>query len=434
MCNDRFVVLSSQNVCEDLNMKNIKKILYILPAILLLVQSFDDIFLGYLSYLRGGVLVSIILIFFLKQKPRLDIVGKTMIVFLIYTFFLSFGSTNFLKSFLSYISIFVSFSFYIVSYNVIKSYSQFNKFKLLFWIVPLIYIFSAVVFSIFNLDVPVYGDYQTVHMGSGLHHNSIYTGILIIAIYFVLIKESDNKLRDTIFISAMTILIVLSYRRTAIILLIFSYIIFITMSKKQHLFKYIMPSIILIIITYPIYDEHIDYFFEARGSRATFEYGIQSESRFIEMQVISERIFNFENIKYSLFGMEFLNSEGTYYSWRFPVSPYRPLHTDYSVVLHGSGIVGISLYLFLLISILYKTIQCIKLYGLKNDFSIMLTILTFILILVTFSGSILSITFRTSLFLFLGSLMRMADNTISPERYKRKGFYPLFRTVSKYEK
>jgi hypothetical protein len=410
------------------------KILYILPAILLAVQALDDISSGYLSSARGGLLVLMVLIFLLRYKPHLDLVGKVIIIFLGYTFFLTFGSTNYLRTLLSYTSIFVSFSFYIIAYTTMTGYSHFKKFKILFWIVPLIYIFSAVIFSVFNLDAPIYGESQTVHMGSGLHHNTIYTGVLIISLYFVLIKESDNKLRDTILISVMAILILLSFRRTAIILLMVSYILFITMSKKQHLFKYVMPSIILMIITYPLYDEHVDRFFEARGSRATFEHGIQSESRFIEMRVINEKILNSEDLKYFFFGMEFLNSQGTYFSWRFPVPFSRPLHSDYSVVLHGSGIVGILLYFFLLVSILYKLIRYVKLYGLKNDVSIMLTVLTFILILVTFSGSILSITFRTSLFLFIGSLMRIADNAILSDTYRQKNSFHRVRVAIKNEK
>jgi len=397
-----------------------KKILFILPAILLVVQAFDETIGGYLSYVRGTLLILMILVFFLYYKLKLDLVSKAIIVFLTYTFFLSFESTNILKTLLSYTSICVSFSFYIISYSTISNYSQFYRFKVLFWTMPFIYIFSAVIFSFFNLSNPIYGEYQIVNMGPGLHHNTIYTGILIISIYFVLRKYSEDKLRDTILITTMAILILLSYRRTAIILLMVSCIIFITMSKKQNLFKYVIPGMILLITTYPLYNEYVTNYFKARGTRANFEYGIQSETRFKEVTLITERILNANELKYFFFGMEFLNSEGTYYSSRFPVLSSRPLHSDYAVVLHGSGFVGITLYFFLLISILCKTIQCVKFCGLKNDLSIMTTILTSILILVTFSGSILSITFRTTLFLFLGSLMRIVDQTILTARHKQK--------------
>ena len=300
------------------------KILYILPSILLLVQAFDSIFVGYLSLVRGIMLIFLICSFYIRLRLKIDLIGKLILLFLGYTFILSFFSSNYQVTLLGYASIFVSMSFYIISYNSITDYAKFMNFKVLLFQIPSIFIITAIVNSIFNLGGPAYHDeYQRIHMGSGIHHNTIYIGNLVVILYLNLMKYSSNKTRDTFLICVMIILILLSFRRTAIILLIVSYSIFIFFSNKKFFVKYVLPGILLTASLYPFYGGHFENIAKARGSRATFEKGIKTESRYLEAKVITKKIASFKDLNYSMFGIEFLNSFNTYYSLEFSVSPSR---------------------------------------------------------------------------------------------------------------
>jgi len=184
------------------------------------------------------------------------------------------------------------------------------------------------------------------------------------------------------------------------------------MANKKQALKYVMPAIILMIIAYPIYEKPLNSAIEARSSRLSFEHKYENEARFLEVKTITERVLRFDNIDYSLFGMEYLNSFGTYSTWEFPVLPTRILHTDYAVVLHGAGIIGIISYASIILLLLLKSLQYARRFGFDDPISIFIFCSLLILVLVTFSGSILNITFRTTFFILLGSVMRLAQQRL----------------------
>jgi hypothetical protein len=213
-------------------------------------------------------------------------------------------------------------------------------------------------------------------------------------------------------IVVMGIIIFLSLRRTAIVLVIISYMLYLFMANKKQALKYFIPVIIVITLAYPIYEKSLNSAIEARSSRLSFEHKYQNESRFLEVKIITDRILKFDNINYSFFGMEYLNSFGTYSTLEFPVLPTRILHTDYAVVLHGAGIIGIISYASIILLLILKSLQYARRFGFDDPISIFIFCSLLILVLVTFSGSILNITFRTTFFILLGSVMRLAQQRL----------------------
>lgn len=386
-----------------------KRLLYIIPPVLLLVQSMDYFFTGYLSYIRAFILVAIVGSYYFYKKIRFDGISRIILIFLIYTLLISLYSSNYSITIPGYISIFVSMSFYIISYNTITNYDEFIKFKkLLFWI-PLIYIFSIIIFDVFKFGTSVYGGVGVLETGEGLHHNTIYTGVLIIVLSFFLIKNFRTKYLILILNISMLTIIVLSGRRTAVVLIVLCYLIYIILGQKKEVIKYVLVLLIFATVTFPIYNKPLLNVIEARGQRMTLEAGIENTSRFREMQAITSIMLGSKDINYMLFGTEYLNSFGTYRSSMFLVPATRILHTDYSVILHGSGIVGVTIYLLFLIFVVLKTYKSYKYYGRNNSIVIMLTCFTIILISLTFSGSILNITFRTTFFIIFGALSRISE-------------------------
>ncbi len=399
-----------------------KKLLIYIPPILLFVQIVNTFFSDYLSYPRALILILIVLYAFLTRRYKFDSISKILIIFLIYTFIISLRSSNLIVSISGYLSIFVSMSFYIISYNTINSSKEFYEFrKWLFWI-SLLFILNVVIFAGLGLGTSVYGGKGVLRTGEGLHHNTIYTGVLVIILSYEFLKTINNKILYVILITAVIIIILLTFRRTAIILMILSYLLYIFMGQKKNVIKYVTSIVLILLIASPLYLAPLMNVIEARGARATFKYGIENTSRFLETKVITEKNIESSDLVYQLFGMEYLNSFGTYGTKSFEVKPGRILHTDYAVILHGCGIIGLLLYFTFMLLTLVKAFRTIKYIGAGNSLSIFLMSLSIILIAVTFSGSLLSITFRTTFFILLGALNSLSDKEISKINFKKKSY------------
>ncbi len=381
-----------------------------LPSLLLIVQSVDVFFAGYLSDVRGMVLLILTIGLYMKFGRKSKSPLKPYIyIFLIYNFIISFKSSNYGITFPGYLSIFVSTSFFLFSYNTFSTYFDVVKLGKMIYIVPIIFIANVLIYSVFPYKGPVYGGEGVLNTGPGLHHNTIYVSVLILTLALVFLKYSKNVFRDVSLVSSMIIIVLLSFRRTALILMAICLIIYLVMASKQLAIKYLGIFTVLIILVYPFYSMQLVNVIEARGNKATFSSGLDSESRYLEAKVITKKILSSRNLGYILTGKEYLNSFGTYYSNEFPVPKTRILHTDYAVILHGSGAIGLIIYFTMLMSFLWQTLKYIRILGPKHDISILCSCFVAILFLVTFSGSILNITFRTTLFILLGAVMRLGD-------------------------
>ncbi len=397
-----------------------KKLLIYIPPSLLFIQMINIFFSDYLSYPRALILILIVFYAFLTRKFRFDNIARILIIFLIFTFIVSLRSSDLIVSISGYLSILVSMSFYIISYNSFKSYKDFFEFKKwLLWI-SILFILNAVIFTGLGLGTAIYGGEEVLKTGEGLHHNTIYTGVLVIILSYEFLKKINKKLLYIILITSVIIIIFLTFRRTAIILMLLSYLLYILMGKKKNVIKYITATVFVLLTTSPLYITPLMNVAEARGARATFKYGIENTSRFLETKVITEKIIESSDLDYQLFGMEYLNSFGTYSTKYFEIRPGRILHTDYAVILHGSGIIGLLIYIIFLLLTLVKAFRAIKYLGVGNSLSIYLMSLSIILIAVTFSGSLLSITFRTTFFILLGALNRISDVEIRKIYLKNK--------------
>jgi len=282
--------------------------------------------------------------------------------------------------------------------------------------IPLLFLINFIIFTGFHIGHSVYGGEHSIRAGD-LHHSRLYAGSLVILLSFVLLKYTKYKLRDIVLLTSLMIILILSLRRTAIIIILTSLAIYIFSYKRIQALKISIILLLLLIITFPIYKDPLNDVLEARGQRVVVsEETIEEESRFREMQVVTEKVLSFTDLNYSFFGEEYLNSFGTYSTPEFMFPDTRILHTDYAVVLHGTGIIGLLFYLIFLILILFKAYFFIKKFGYRNELSILILMLLTTLIIVTISGSILNVTFRTMFFIILGACFRSVDELIKNRR------------------
>lgn len=385
-----------------------KQLVLLVPVFLIAVEVFDYFTFGLLSYFRGISLIAFVVFYFIKKREiKVDSTAIMMGVFLIYTFIITFNTTNYLDSILGYLSIFTSMSFYVIGINTFKRLNDLHDLKFIFYFLPILFLFNLLLYTGLNIGEAEYGG--LLKFGN-LHNNVIYTGSITVLAGLVFYKYNNKHIIHALLITTLLIIIFLSFRRTAIILIVVGLIIYLIMTNKKHSFKIVVVIVLLLVMLLPLYWDYLVLIYEIRSNKIAFEAGIDRESRFREMKLIIDQSFSFDDIRYSLFGMEYLNSPGTYSGPDFNVPESRPLHTDVAKILHGSGIIGLILYALFLIVLSINSIKSILKLGIKHEISIYLAILTTILLLVTVSGSILSIGFRTTYFIFLGMMMGISNN------------------------
>jgi len=151
---------------------------------------------------------------------------------------------------------------------------------------------------------------------------------------------------------------------------------------------------------------------ELREAKFSSDYNIEEEARYKEVPFVIDEILLSSDLKLMLFGKELFNSNGNYADGLFGD---RRLHVDYIGILHGSGVIGLTLY-FLVYLFIFKRFRFLyrKNRTLSKDekatykglfYSFLITSL-----IISLSGQMYEITFRTMIFFTLGIILSNLNN------------------------
>ncbi|MCK9452754.1 MAG: hypothetical protein M0Q90_13760 [Bacteroidales bacterium] len=281
-----------------------------------------------------------------------------------------------------------------------------------YFIVGLLFVFNFVISRIFSLGRTVYDEDSASFDSGNFSATVLYIGSVVMILTPVLMYFSNYVKRNLILLLSIAIgaLLLISMRRTAIIIVAVGLLIlFYYYVKKNGILQRIVQVGLLIALLYPFVEGKVMERLQARSDR--FEEGaLEKEGRYVETIIISENIFSFKEIYYSLFGKELFNSAGNY---SYP-DPKRVIHADYNILLSGSGLIGIALYLMMFISI-YKLFRFEKSHLKNTGFNFLIWVigysLFFMLVAAGFSSGLLSVTYRAAIFSIMGSFLGYLSNT-----------------------
>lgn len=239
----------------------------------------------------------------------------------------------------------------------IKSKNDLNKMFRIMFIMSVLFLINIAVSNVFNLGGGSYEENEELYIQTG----SIYSEGLNSIAYFLLLVPAmlrlypfKNKLYRVLFIAISIIcliLLILILKRGALSVVISGYMVIFLVSGirlKGKFIQFAFISLLAMIITYPMYQNILESRLNVRQERLSTD-AIETEGRYLENEVVINDIIFSGNIYWLFFGHDVLNSSGNYGDGSFGL---RQLHNDYAQILNGSGIVGLSLYLLLNISIL----------------------------------------------------------------------------------
>jgi O-antigen ligase len=374
------------------------------PVMQFLFDVYSNAF-GNLIYLRAIYTIGILLVLYyyaLKKRSPYSLLW----VLLFYWILLFPMSSDITRTLIEFAKVAVSLLTLPLAYKLINTEERFKILLKAPILLSIIYIITTVVANYFHVGVNFYdrgGKEGILMIGSG----QLYAPAVSVTIFPLFVdykKVSNFKKRILFVIGVITVfLLILSLRRTTILIVITGLSTYYIFNKNVKKYVLIIFSILLLaVVLFPVYENILME--QLRFRQKVFfneSYDVEREGRFQELTFIVKDMKQ-GGLAQVLFGKELFNSIGHYGAWKYG---NRMIHVDFSRILHGSGILGLLLYLFFLFQV-FKVYYKNRKKSSVSIFNSLFYSLFVLLILISFSGQMYAIAFRSMLFIFLGALTR----------------------------
>jgi hypothetical protein len=314
--------------------------------------------------IAGIVLNGLVLIYLVCATALKGRYNHKFIIIYVYIIFLFIliilQSSNYLYSITNYIKYIIGLLCLPLGFNILSSLRKFREFQKTGILLLILYVINIILANVFHFgDFYGYKVEGSLEIGNvfsdGLYTNAyIITSVILLLLFF-----PEKKKLISVLSTICAILIIVNMKRTVILVLfvgLLSYLMlyFIKNGIKTRLatlqLKYITIFVVLALISLPIFYPYIQMNLEARQKTIEkAQVDINNEGRILELKFISDEIFESDNISTFLFGKETLNLVGTYAAGKFG---NRQIHGDYSKMLHGTGVIGILIWLLIHIYII----------------------------------------------------------------------------------
>jgi hypothetical protein len=376
-----------------------KSVIVFLPAFLF-VFDFGFQFLPTLSVVTYTKLLLILLSIMLYINRLQYFPIKSLTIFVFYILFLLLLSDEVFVSLKNTSKVLLSIVFLAVGFVANFKLNQ----LVMSLLILLIFAFSGSIIG-YIFDIGQQNFYGSGEETMGLVQGGNFYPVSISLLFVVHLnligywKSRFSKYIIIVISIATYILILLTLRRTAILLPVVGILAYLFFSGRLSSgVKYIAIIFISLLLSFPLYEDIFLRRFEIREESGRFDSNFyESEARYVTTLRTFEDIFSFKNPSKSLFGKNVFAG-----GWENGHVD-RMYHADHNQLLNTTGIIGSLLYFLIFYQIIIFTMS-FKGKELKNIKALIYSLL-FILIFISLNGSIFITTFRVTFFLVLGYLM-----------------------------
>jgi len=324
----------------------------------------------------------------------------------------------------------ISILMFPVGFYLIKDIEQLKKLNKSVVLVMLILVVNYIICQKYGLGTSGYTGGKEFLTGNLADSWNTYTYVLFLVPLIIKSTDSKNlKIITLLFSLFLLILLIIGLKRTAIIGLLVGYFIYLIGSEKS--FKVLTIYALVSVSVFLFLHNWGSVFFErveARGNRlgTNIREIVETEARYHETFYVWKETFSFNDPFKSIFGLEAFNSVRNYANGMFG---RRSVHIDYNLIVNTIGLVGFLLYLnifwgiFKLFLRIGQKIPDKDIYReMKNIFLVLLIVPFF----TSIGGQMYAITFRSIIFLYLGSILGVFYN------YKRHKVYFPTRQIIRF--
>jgi hypothetical protein len=352
---------------------------------------------------RAAIFALFSFYFILHDYPGTRL-GRFFLLFLLFYAILVLWSSDMLYSAIMYIKLFISVIMLLVGYRYINNFQKFRSLILVLFFALILHIINIFISNIFDLGSSDYID-ETFYFGSGRVNitKSIISLVILAPLTIILYKKYKWYLIIVYLIGFVVAMI--GIKRSVLLTGISSVIIYaLIMRGRSALVKGLSGFGILLIMVLAIYPKYWDIFltrFESREKRIEIsEETMESEARYKEIQNVLDTWIN-GSIRHKLIGSDIFNDRQFF-------NVNRMLHTDYMIILNGSGIIGFILWFFSFWVIIKSKNQYYR--HLKNfEYFRQLNAIFYMYLasqlLISISGTIYNVELRSTYFLVWGAII-----------------------------
>jgi len=371
--------------------------------------------------IRAIIIGSFTLFFIFTRYPK-NSPNLFLFFYIIFYGFLVFLSTNIQLSGMLFLKFFLGIIMFPIGYYYFNNFYMLKKLLIISIVSLIIFISNIFISNVFKLGTSDYLD-ESFYFGSG-KVNITKTMIILVFTYplsaFFFKNTKFSKYNNIIYLSGLLVALI-GIKRSVLVSFILGIIYYALLKKgKTNLIKIILISTIIIFFIITLFPKYTDIFLrrlEAREERIELsEETLETEARYGETIRVWET-WKEGNLKHKLIGSELFND-------RFFFKTKRMLHTDYMILLNGSGIIGLFLWFSFLFLIIKKEREYFR--YLKNMFffqelNSIFYILIISQIIMSISSTVYTIDLRGFIFLYWGAILStMRNNTLVQINQKNK--------------
>jgi len=364
--------------------------------------------------LNPGIVRAIIIGFFaayfvIKRYP-FNGINRFVLAYLVYYAILVAFSTNFLFSLNLYLKLFLGVIMFPIGYFYINNVEKFRQLILIFLIALVLQIINIIIVNFFKLGTSDYLK-DSFYFGSARVNitKSILVLVFIAPIAFNIFRNRINYL--VIIYLAGFIVSMIGIKRAVLLSGLGGLIIYVFLKKqKANLIKAGLGIGMVMLVGLTIFPRYLDVFlsrYQARGDQMQIKTEIiDEESRYDETIRVTDTWVK-GSIRHKLIGSEIFNDRKFF-------KTDRMLHTDYMIILNGSGAIGLFLWFYIFWVVIkeknryYKYVKNRILYQEMNSVFYIFLIIQLIL---SISGTVYNIEVRSIFFLYWGALIGTMRST-----------------------
>jgi hypothetical protein len=370
-------------------------------------------------YLRGYFNI-LVLIYLWKDIRLKDPASKYIMIFMVYLFILCLFSSNIRLSLTMTVKTSIGMLVYMLAQRFFGGSGQFNKLLGYYKYLFILLLLTIVLSNLLGIGQTGYGEdpsaEESVFFGSiGVNITKLLIiPILIAPVYLYNIKGKLNKAISIILILIGIIITIIAFKRSSTLGLIGGALVYALLMKKSKIVKPLIYIVIIAYFSFPLYKDYLFNSFEARKGQLYYvskeAESMEKEARYWETANVLNALKE-DDLIHTFFGSEIFN-EFDYFN------VVRMLHIDYNVILNGSGIIG----LFLFLIIYYYIIKKAWFYRRKaKDEQTRLISISVISIIVyamfmSIGGSVRAFDFRGPVFIYAGAALGFLESEFIKSR------------------
>lgn len=394
----------------------------LIPILIMLISNLAGYFPVHSMHpgtVAGPIILVFLLFFIVLYYPK-DRLNTLIFLYALYYFVLCAFSSNYIASYYEYMKFFIHIFMFPLGYYYINTYERFQRLTKMYFITLVLFTVNVVIANVFKIGSSDYLE-SSFYFGMG---GVNVTKIMIILLFasanlFPLLKQKQKKY-FILFLFMVVLVVIMGVKRTALLSLVVGVILFFFYNQLKHgSLKFVFASVFSLLLFMLIFSDSVEVMqqrLEARGENLGLtEESIEKEARYTEVHVVLKTWIN-GSISHKLFGSELFNDTKFF-------NTYRMLHTDYMVILNGSGIVGMAMWFLILYGIFKRGKYCMK--NVKNDIRLPFLKASFYSILVaqiilSTAGTIQGYETRTFILLYLGATIGMLKGEFGVEKQRNK--------------